>query len=106
MVFIAIGFIPISAIILFFAKDANPNRQKLMRGLLILNFLLFLSPLIYTFIASYPDENMWSDNGSGAAMWAYLILGPVCFLIQIVLMILRITFAKSAKQLSGGLSGN
>lgn len=97
MSFILIGFIPISAIILFFVKDPNPNRQKVMRGLLILNFLLFLSPIIYAFVASYPDENMWSDNGPGAAMWAYLLLGPVCFLIQIVLLVLRLNFSKSAK---------
>ena len=99
MTFLIIGFIPLSAIILFFVKDAKPVRQRNMRIFLIANLLLFVSPLVYAFVASLPDGNMWSDNGAGAAMWAYLIIGPLCFLIQVALLIFKLRFARSSSRM-------
>jgi Sec-independent protein secretion pathway component TatC len=70
-------------------KVSEKSRKKLINYLLISNALVFLSPLIYAFIMSLPNGNMWNENGPGAALWLYLILIPICSLVLIILLILK-----------------
>ena len=41
---------------------------------------------------AFPDGNMWSDNGSGAVLWLYVLLIPICVMILVVLLVLRPKF--------------
>ena len=70
-------------------KVSEKSRKKLINYLLISNALVFLSPLIYAFIMSLPNGNMWNENGPGAVLWLYLILIPICSLVLIILLILK-----------------
>ena len=88
---ILIGFIPLSGLIFFFVKDKHLKRQRLLRILFLANLLLFVSPLLYAFATSFPDGNIWSDNGAGAVMWSYVLIGPFCFIAQVTLLVLKFT---------------
>jgi hypothetical protein len=90
--------IPLSSIGLLFLKDAKSQRKQVMNVLLILNAVLFLSPLIMAYLETPSGENMWSDNsGGGAFLWLYLIVLPICAIIQLVLLVLKINFAINSK---------
>lgn len=86
-------FIPISSVGLLFVKDYNAVRREIMNILLIINTLLFLSPLINAYTSTPAGESMWNENsGGGENLWMYLIILPVCLIIQFVLIALKIVF--------------
>jgi len=66
-----------------------------MAILLIGNALFFLFPLIYAFVNTYPEGNMWSENGPGAILWLYIFILPISLIVQVVLIILKVKFAIS-----------
>lgn len=80
------------SIALCFLKDANKTRGVLLNVLLVLNALLYISPLLYAYLATPSGGNMWSENGPGAALWLYFIILPVCGLAFLVLLILKLVF--------------
>ncbi len=65
-----------------------------MNILLLGNALFFLSPLIYAYIATLPDGNMWSEDGPGAVMWFYLFILPTSFIVQLILTIFKLKFSR------------
>lgn len=69
-----------------------------MNVLITINLVVFFSPVIYAFLATWPDGNMWSENGPGAVLWFYIILMPVCAIIQIILLVLKILFYQKSKK--------
>ena len=93
------SFIPISTILLFFLKDCDLKRKKALNIGLVINNLIFYSPIIYMYFATPAGQNMWSEmDGPGAAVFAYIFLLPICMLIQFVLMTLKIVFAIKYKK--------
>ena len=89
--------IPISCLILCFFKDYNKKRKIITNFILLSNGGVFISPLLFAYISTLPNGNMWSENGSGAILWLYMLLLPLCYLIQLVLLILKIISAASLK---------
>lgn len=86
-------------ILLLFFKNKKIKTDKVLNWIFIANFILFISPLAYAFLASLPDGNMWSENGPGAVLWYYLILIPFCGTVQIVWFILKLLNSrKKAKE--------
>lgn len=90
ILYLIFALIPVSGILLCFMKDNNHTRRTTLNILLIANTLLFLSPFIYAFLMTFPDGNMWSENGQGAVFWYYFILLPACLIIQLILFIAKI----------------
>lgn len=90
--------IPLSSIGLLFLKDAKKERKLIMNILLILNALFFLSPMIMAFFNTPHGESMWNENtGGGAFLWLYLLVLPVSGIVQIILLVLKITYANNSK---------
>jgi hypothetical protein len=102
MEYLIFSFIPFSSLLLLFLKDNELKRKKLLNIGLILNTLIFLSPMIYLLLTTPFGENMFSEqSGNGAVLFAYMFLFPICFIVQLVLLTLKIVFAvKSKKQVS------
>lgn len=84
--------IPISSILLLFLKDMNKNRKEIMNILLIMNALLFLSPLFMAYANTPKGESMWSA-ATGSYMWLYIVILPTTILFQFILLLLKILFA-------------
>lgn len=80
------------SIALCFLKDSNKIRGIVLNVLLLANALLYISPLLYAYLATPSGENMWSENGPGAALWLYFIILPVFGLAFLVLLILKLVF--------------
>lgn len=90
--------IPLSSIGLLFLKDEKKERKQIMNVLLIINTLVFLSPLFLAYSNTPSGESMWNENtGGGAALWLYLIIFPLSGLTQITLLILKVVFATKSK---------
>lgn len=90
--------IPISSVGLMFVKDRNGNRREIMNVLLLINTFLFLGPLIQAYTSTPAGESMWNENtGGGANLWMYIIILPVCVIIQAVLATLKIVFSVEKK---------
>lgn len=86
--------IPISSIGLLFLKDSKKERKQIMNGLLIMNAILFFSPLFMAYSHTPSRESMWNENtGGGAYLWLYILILPISTIIQLVLLILKIVFA-------------
>ena len=77
-----------------FIKDLNKKRGIILNTVLVINALVYLSPLIYAYWATRPDGNMWNENGPGAIIWLYFIILPVCVLVLITVFILKLLFRK------------
>ncbi len=41
---------------------------------------------------------MWNENGAGAILWVYLVIGPIAGLIQLILVILKTAFYFNSKK--------
>jgi hypothetical protein len=90
--------IPLSSIGLLLLKDSKRERKIVMNVLLILNAVLFLSPMLMAYSNTPTGESMWNENtGGGAALWLYLIIFPFSAIAQIVLLVLKIIFAQNSK---------
>lgn len=90
--------IPLSSIGLLFLKDEKKERKQIMNVLLIINALVFLSPLFLAYSNTPTGESMWNENtGGGAALWLYLIIFPLSGLAQITLLILKVVFVTKSK---------
>jgi len=81
---------------LCFIKDVKKNRGILLNILLVGNALLYASPLVYAYIATRPDGNMWSENGPGAILWSYFLVLPLCGIVFVVLLVLKLVFKRKA----------
>ncbi|MBK8517841.1 MAG: hypothetical protein IPL55_16630 [Saprospiraceae bacterium] len=94
VILILFAVLPLSSIGLCFLHDINYTRKIGINSLLIINGILYLSPLLLAFIGSRSDGNMWDESGSGAALWLYFIIFPVTIVIQILLLIFKLKFSK------------
>lgn len=91
--------LPLSSIITFLIKDANEKRMTLLNFFLITNTIVYVFPMAYAYLSSLSDGDMWNENGSGAILWVYTVLIPVCIIIQIILVLLKVIFhLKSRKK--------
>jgi formate hydrogenlyase subunit 3/multisubunit Na+/H+ antiporter MnhD subunit len=81
---------------LCFLKDSNKVRRIVLNIILIINVLVCIAPLLYAYWETLPDGNMWSENGTGAIIWLYVILLPLCALVFIVLLILKFVFRRKS----------
>jgi len=81
---------------LCFLKDSKKVRGKFLNVLLIINAMVYTFPLIYAYWETRPDGNMWSENGPGAILWLYFIIIPLCALVLIVLLILKLVFKRKS----------
>jgi len=84
------------SIVLCFLKDSKKVRGKFLNVLLIINAVVYTFPLIYAYWKTRPDGNMWSENGPGAILWLYFIIIPLCALVLIVLLILKLVFKRKS----------
>lgn len=69
----------------------NNNRIKTLNRLLLINWIIFFTPLAIAYLASLPNGNMWSENGAGAVLWLYILLIPACLLFQIIWLVIRLS---------------
>lgn len=99
--YIALVFIiiPISSFFLCFVNDKDRSRKQLLNWFLIGNALIFISPLLYAFFASLPNGNMWNENGPGTVLWFYLLLTPICYIIQALLFVLKIIYSRENRKI-------
>ena len=74
---------------IFYLKAPQTRKSRFWNVLLFADILLFLSPLISAYADAFPDGNMWSDNGSGAILWSYFLLFPLCLVILVVLLAVK-----------------
>lgn len=90
--------IPLSSIGLLFLKDVKKERKQTMNGLLIMNAIVFLSPIFMAYSNTPTGESIWNENsGGGAALWLYIIILPISMIVQLVLLTLKIVFAINSK---------
>lgn len=90
--------IPLSSIGLLFLKDVKKERKQTMSGLLIMNAIVFLSPIFMAYSNTPTGESIWNENsGGGAALWLYIIILPISMIVQLVLLTLKIVFAINSK---------
>jgi hypothetical protein len=82
--------LPLSSIIIFFIKDSKKGRRKILNVFLIINTIIYVLPLAFAFLATFPNGNMWNENGPGVVLWFYFLIFPLCILIQVILIILKI----------------
>ena len=75
-------------------KDAKRGRGIILNILLLGNALLYGSPLLYAYIATRPDGNMWNENGPGAILWSYFLVLPICGIVFLVLLVLKLVFRR------------
>ncbi|HLW40160.1 MAG TPA: hypothetical protein VKX31_07205 [Brumimicrobium sp.] len=69
-----------------------------MNGLLIMNAIVFLSPIFMAYSNTPTGESIWNENsGGGAALWLYIIILPISVIVQLVLLTLKIVFAMNSK---------
>lgn len=78
---------------MFFLQDAKRSRRFKVNFLLILNCLLFLTPLIMAYLSTSTHGNMWRD-GSAAILWIYMAVLPICLFFQLILIGLKIVFSR------------
>lgn len=90
---ILFSIIPITTLIFCFLKDIDENRRKKTNSLLVINCAIFLAPLMFAYLFTRPNGNMWNENGAGAVLWFYLLLLPACFVAQLILVILKIKYS-------------
>jgi hypothetical protein len=73
--------------------------MTLLNFFLIINTIVYVFPMAYAYVISLSDGDMWNENGSGAILWVYTVLLPVCIIIQIILVLLKVIFhLKSRKK--------
>jgi len=92
LVFILFCFIPITTLFFCFVRDSNRIRKRRFNKYLLINCAVFIAPLLMVMLGQ-SDSRMWSDNGSGAALWLYVWLFPLCNIAQLVLITFKIRFA-------------
>jgi prepilin signal peptidase PulO-like enzyme (type II secretory pathway) len=91
--------LPLSSIVAFLIKDTNEKRMTLLNFFLIINTIVYVFPMAYAYVTFLSDGDMWNENGSGAILWVYTVLLPVCIIIQIILVLLKVIFhLKSRKK--------
>ncbi|MBK9737499.1 MAG: hypothetical protein IPO92_22120 [Saprospiraceae bacterium] len=86
--------IPLSSIWALFLKDVRSNKKTLLNVLLIINAVLFLWPLGMAYFLTPAGGNMWDENGAGGYLWFYMILLPLCFICQCVLLSIKLKNSK------------
>lgn len=82
---------------LLYLGDSNPARKRILNFFMLCVLLVLFAPLLFTAIVSF-GGNPWSENGSGAILWLYIILGPLGILAYLILLGLKIYFAVKANQ--------
>jgi len=92
--------IPIASLALCLINDEDQKRKRLINTLLMINVLIYFAPLFIAFIGSFPNGNMWNENGSGAFLWFYLLVIPFCGAAFIVFLILKIIYRSGKKPAS------
>lgn len=88
--------LPLITLALCLVKDHNNLRRWILNIILMANLVLYLFPLAYAWYYSLPDGNMWSENESGAVLWFYFYIIPVCLIVLVVVAILKWIFRKKS----------
>lgn len=86
--------VPVMCLALCFFKDDNITRKWILNAMLIANAIFYMMPLAYAWYYSLPDGNMWSENESGAVLWYYFYIFPICLILLVILFILKMIFRK------------
>jgi uncharacterized membrane protein (DUF485 family) len=83
-----------------FFKGSKKDRRLTLSAVLLMNFIFYLFPLIIAFTSTPEGGNIFSEgpNGGGAALWLYIIIFPLSWIIQIVLIVLKVVFATRYKK--------
>jgi len=85
--------------LIFFLKDQNKVRKKILNGLIIANLVFIYIPLILAVINTPLGESMWDENsGGGTYFWIYYIVLPIYAPTQLVLTILKVVFAIKSRR--------
>ncbi len=84
--------LPISTVILLFINDSRKRRNLILNIVLVINTLLYSYPVVSAYLNTPPGGNMWSENGPGAILWLYMIILPICVVVQIGIMVLKVFF--------------
>lgn len=97
--------LPVLSLGLLFLKDLAKRRRLILNVLLIINTVLYVFPFAAAFFSTPEGESMFNENtGGGAFLWFYMILLPLCGIVFVVLLILKIIFAVSHKKQNQGQS--
>ena len=87
--------IPILSIALLFVKDTKKIRRSILNVLLLLNLVLYASPVLVAYANTPKGENMFSElSGGGAALWLYYFILPASALVLLILMVLKLIFSR------------
>lgn len=54
----------------------------------------FSLTITYAYIGSGPNGNMLDENGSEAVLWHYIFVFPLCLILQIILLVLKLKYLK------------
>lgn len=87
------SIIPITSILLCFVKDSDLKRRKKTNLILLGNAFIFIFPLLFAYLVTLPDGNMWNENGPGVVIWFYMILIPGCFMLELIFLIRKFKYA-------------
>lgn len=91
--------IPLLSIVFCFVKDYKTTRNSVLNIILITNCVIYLLPILLAYFSTPKGGNMWDENGAGAYLWFYMILIPICFLVMLILGILKFIFRNNSKKL-------
>lgn len=98
MLLILLCIIPVLSIALLFVKDTNKIRRRILNILLLLNLILYASPVLIAYAYTPSGENMFSElSGGGAALWLFYFVLPASAGVLLILMIMKIIFALRAR---------
>ncbi len=97
MILLLFLILPVSTIFLCMVKDNNRTRKNFLNFILIANTLVFMFPIAYAFFATSSGGNMWDENGPGVMLWLYMLILPLCGIIQFILLLLKIVFYQFGK---------
>ncbi len=87
-VFIAV---PVTGIFLLFLKDKDKDRRFLLNALIVFNNIIYFGPILLAFLNTPKEESMWNEaTGGGSWLWAYILVFPLCAVIQLILFIVKL----------------
>lgn len=85
--------LPISTIVLLFLRDADQHRKRYLNIILIVNNILFFSPIAIRHSLHLFTSNIQDEYIDKYFLFTYVILFPVCGFTHLILSILKIVFA-------------
>ena len=90
--------IPISSLLLLFLKDVKKLRGRIINFFIITNNVLFILPILcLLYITSGSSHNSMGSGATVLAMVIYPYLFPLCLIIQVILLVLKLVFRLKKK---------